>query len=104
VSSVQPASYFGGNSDGAVRMERWLDLTCPGCKHGESVDGQSGVGCPLTAAAYAAPYAVVAAWQEDHLAPMGLRCHAREDRPTRRQRDPKSEVDGQMSIEDALAE
>lgn len=60
---VVPASYFGGNSDGALHMENWLDVMCKGCRHGQTEAGLRGMGCELPANAYAAPHEEIAEWE-----------------------------------------
>ena len=73
------SSLFGGNSDGAARMEEWLQEMCRGCKkdrgRGPS-GGMGGMSCPLPARAYTDPDAAMPEWSEtagrpDQLAALG---------------------------------
>lgn len=62
---VVPTEFFGGNSDGALRMENWLDEMCRGCRRGHVEAGLRGMGCVLPANAYAAPYDDIPEWEQD---------------------------------------
>lgn len=76
-----PTEFFGGNSDGAMRMEDWIAEMCKGCRHGRTEDWGGGepvrgMGCELPARAYARPYDDIEEWSvdADPPGPMGLRC------------------------------
>jgi hypothetical protein len=98
-----PAQFFGGNSDGALRMERWLDWMCADCVHGENVDGLAGMGCDFPARAYSDPYDDIAEWSTDAAriprALGGLLCMQHESRPIPvADRKPPPEVPGQLAL------
>lgn len=64
---VSPAGMFGGNSDGTVRLEEWLDVMCRGCKNDRGrgpSGGMGGMSCPLPGNAYADPDADIPEWSE----------------------------------------
>ena len=82
-----PVQFFGGNSDGAMRMEHWLAEMCKGCRHGRTEEhgGEEpmrGMGCELPADAYADPYADIVEWSQDAdpPGPFGLRCMKKAER------------------------
>lgn len=82
-----PANFFGGNSDGAMRMEDWLAEMCKGCRHGRSEDWggdepMRGMGCDLPAQAYAEPHSDLTEWSRDAdpSGPMGLMCMKKQTR------------------------
>lgn len=65
-----PTEFFGGNSDGAMRMEDWLHEMCKGCRHGRTEDWGGGarvrgIGCELPARAYTDPYDDLPEWEVD---------------------------------------
>ena len=100
-----PAGHFGSNSDGAMRMERWLDRMCKGCIHNRATlpSDPAGLGCDLPVLAYDDPHRDLAEWSTDadripanlH----GLMCMRYEARPVPvgdMRRPP--EVPGQQSL------
>jgi hypothetical protein len=59
---------FGGNSDGSMRMEAWLDLMCRGCvkDRGRAGSDIGGMSCELPGRAYSDPYeADMPEWSPD---------------------------------------
>jgi hypothetical protein len=63
-----PYDLFGGNSDGGVNMEIWLEVMCQGCVkdrgRGPS-GGMGGMSCELPARAYCDPDKDIAEWSPD---------------------------------------
>lgn len=94
-----PTSHFGSYPDGAGRMERWLNRMCRRCVHGETVDGQAGIGCLLPAHAYGDPHVDVPEWRNDlkPAGPYGLTCTDHYPRPTR-PAEPDRQLAGQTSL------
>lgn len=63
-----PSGLFGGNSDGALRMEEWLKAMCRGCTKDRGRrpnGGMGGFSCGLPAGAYANPEADIPEWSAD---------------------------------------
>lgn len=91
-----PTEFFGGNSDGGMRMEEWLHQMCKGCRHGRTEDMgdgtvMRGMGCILPANAYAQPYDDLPEWKvevDDEFGEPFLTCTAKQVRTRGPKRPP----------------
>lgn len=100
-----PSGFFGGNSDGAMRMESWLDRMCADCVHNEAVHPSDppGLGCLLPCLAYDDPNRDIVEWSTDAdripVVLRGLMCMSHEPRPVPvADQRPSPDVPGQLEL------